>query len=792
MAKTKASARARAAQSTATVNPDPIVPESTLLAAEYSPQETKETLKKAGFRSKGGSRTLVSRAMSGFSFKKDGKYFTLKPTMSAKEWDSVTLVGYVASLSWPKMRPVVETGYWELKGRGVSRERMVVRPRHICVEVNPYFRQGKMGVWVETLGFGYAMLHPDPRYHDHWMSFLGKWKPYKRPAPVFRDFSSRDPRPGWWPSDRDAELAKIRKLIAQEEKQAKIDQDEESAEPEDENEDEEGEEGEEGEAGEDGDSEVEQGDEDGEVGWKNADGGVEAEADEDAQDEDYEGESASEGDDDDEEMDEDGEEMDDDDEEMDEDVEGGGDNVVQEVQKGHGHGQVGDNGKKESEPSGGRKQVNGKRQDVAERAGRIEEKKSAGSPTIGNSAQGSSSSSRNVAGRGVENRGAASSSITRPSTKDGSLPSATNAPPKILQPMDVDVPAPSAPAQSRPSVPASKPSVAAVSKSGGNPDRSAVPNVSTTHQPSAPIARSLKDRSIETPVAAPAEVLVVPTVVATTIAPAVAPTIAPAVARAISPAVTPTIAPAVAPTITPAVAPAVAPVVAPAVAPAVAPIGPPSPVGNEAVQPTPDPSVPKKRRAVDSPEGAGRPSPAHAPAPRSDFDPAVVLDLMPDFSLSSFEATSIKPTDNLREESENVGRVVAHNPNHLFWTSDEAPRVSRELYRDEAPWVLWNTLPALGAAHQFLMAGLDDSILQRMKMDLLLQLYATAAFHSEATRGPLQKRLVARVAMLARDGRLQPPHLEMWVKIQRLLRDWKASVEASPVECPLPNFASCF
>ncbi|KAG8728561.1 hypothetical protein FRC10_004833 [Ceratobasidium sp. 414] len=105
-------------------NMDAIVPETYELQAEFTVASAQETTRKAGLSTRCGGRHLIPRSISNFSFKKYGQYVALKPKMTAKDWQDVTMTGYVASLSWDKMRLVVASGYWDLKGYPIGWEQM--------------------------------------------------------------------------------------------------------------------------------------------------------------------------------------------------------------------------------------------------------------------------------------------------------------------------------------------------------------------------------------------------------------------------------------------------------------------------------------------------------------------------------------------------------------------------------------------------------------------------------------------------------------------------------------------
>ncbi|KAG8731064.1 hypothetical protein FRC10_002063 [Ceratobasidium sp. 414] len=702
-------------------NTDAIVPETYELQAEFTVASAWETTRKAGLSTRRGGRHLIPRSISNFSFKKYGQYVALKPKMTAKDWRDVTMTGYVASLSWDKMRPVVASGYWDLKGYPIGRERMVVSPLHVYVENNPYFRPGaKPSIWVETLGYGYALQHANADYMPFWLKFLKDWKPYGKPPPVFRDLTSNDERPEWWPKEQEEDLVNVRRLIAKEEKAAKASLKGDSGGDSDkEDESEESEEG-----GGDGETEVRVEDDSG-------DGEGEGEGEEDDGDGEYKDDGGPE------------DEDDDDDEGDDESGEGEGDDGDDgEVEEGVGGKQNGGDRERmdsvvlgEAGGRGNGEKVEGKEHEQGTEKGAAEGaegREAVETGAINDPADGPSNFPSDAGVADPENHQVPVNHSS--SNEDDSS--------RAAQPMDMDTPAPPRPMlRPQPGILAGNLPVALPPKSGGGVCSSAVPKMSTRRE---------LDTSMPTttcpPEARPVEALVA--------------------------------------------APAVSPVVVPVV-PVVAHVGPPAGAGNKVDNSHSELRVPSKRRASGSPEGAGRANPAGL-APGSDFDPAVVQDLMPQFCYADLEATSIKPDDVVLEESVNQGAMVAvHNAGFLFDIS-VGSRQGGELYLELEPWNLWNNLVALGAVKQMLAPNLEDNILHRLNMGTLLQLYATAAFHPEDSRGPLQKRLVARVAMLARDGRLRPQALETWIRIQRVLRDWETSFQAAPEGHSLPDFTACF
>jgi hypothetical protein len=70
---------------------------------------------------------------------KDGKMWKPKPA-SSSDIRGVTLTGFVASLASEEDRPIVQSGYWDLKGHIVSRFKMNLIPTRIYVGKNKFFR----------------------------------------------------------------------------------------------------------------------------------------------------------------------------------------------------------------------------------------------------------------------------------------------------------------------------------------------------------------------------------------------------------------------------------------------------------------------------------------------------------------------------------------------------------------------------------------------------------------------------------------------------------------------------
>ncbi|KAG8712538.1 hypothetical protein FRC08_014453 [Ceratobasidium sp. 394] len=287
-----------------------------------------------------------------------------------------------------------------------------------------------------------------------------------------------------------------------------------------------------------------------------------------------------------------------------------------------------------------------------------------------------------------------------------------------------------------------------------------------------PITRQLETSRIER---------VEPATKASSIAPTVPPAAVLGIAPVAAPGLVQVVAPAIAVVAAPPIPPAASPAAAPAVPSALAPADPRA--GSQG----------SSKRRAESPEGPGQAKPARVARHNSGVDPALVRELMPKFSFPDVESTSVRPTDDLQKESGHLGVSEVVRDGHFFFqVSNGGPRQGRELYGSEAPWDIWNSLQAVGTAKQFLSTNLQDSILCKLPMQVLLKMYATAAFHDEDIRGPMQKRLVARIAMLAGEGRLLPRDLETWVKIQQVLRAWETSFAATPDGHSLPDFSACF
>ncbi|KAG9090071.1 hypothetical protein FS749_000826 [Ceratobasidium sp. UAMH 11750] len=204
-------------------------------------------------------------------------------------------------------------------------------------------------------------------------------------------------------------------------------------------------------------------------------------------------------------------------------------------------------------------------------------------------------------------------------------------------------------------------------------------------------------------------------------------------------------------------------------------------------------SVAGQKCPLDDPEPNARANPTFSSSPHHQCGDSTVLQLLPRVLPTDLESTSVGPTINLREELVHTGSSIGvYGGAYVFLVSQWGDRHSSELYRNEGFWKLWNDLRALGTAQQILLPSLPHALLAKLPMLTVLQLYATAAFLEEEVRGPVQKRLVARVAMLAQQGQLNPEHMEVWVKISQVICEWKDAFGSRSSDIPLPDFTPCF
>ncbi|QRV74592.1 hypothetical protein RhiJN_02607 [Ceratobasidium sp. AG-Ba] len=100
-----------------------------------------------------------------------------------------------------------------------------------------------------------------------------------------------------------------------------------------------------------------------------------------------------------------------------------------------------------------------------------------------------------------------------------------------------------------------------------------------------------------------------------------------------------------------------------------------------------------------------------------------------------------------------------------------------EWYIDQWPYKGWDNSALIGGARQLL---LDEEVLlttmDSIPMVGMMELFAGAVVMPDDARGYLQRRLVARISLLARDSVLKPPYMELWLHIMRVVRDWKESL----------------
>jgi hypothetical protein len=176
-------------------------------------------------------------------------------------------------------------------------------------------------------------------------------------------------------------------------------------------------------------------------------------------------------------------------------------------------------------------------------------------------------------------------------------------------------------------------------------------------------------------------------------------------------------------------------------------------------------------------------------------DIGYVPGLMPDLSYDTLEATSLPLNEDLSSVDEAVGDGAAiYNGRIVMFYSKAAGQLGRELYTGKSPWNLWHRPDALEIARRMIGPGLTDETLIDMPMQTVLKLYAGALLIPDVYRGPVQRRLVACVAILARDGFLEHGDLKTWVGIHMQVRNWTEMIERAGQLAPitLPDLTICF
>lgn len=214
--------------------------------------------------------------------------------------------------------------------------------------------------------------------------------------------------------------------------------------------------------------------------------------------------------------------------------------------------------------------------------------------------------------------------------------------------------------------------------------------------------------------------------------------------------------------------------------------------------------TPSKRPLDDDSAVSGResapagPSVADASEANSLVDAVsdLISDLLPEMSYDRFEDTYLMPHEEVADESGALGdTVVVYEGRMVFHVSRLSGIYGRELYIPQGkPWDRWNTSQGAIVAKQFLALELKDpAVIGALVSPELMSLYAVGAMIPESFRGPLQKRLVSRIAILARDGHLPGDRFSVWMEIQLKLNAWVDDMEKAPRNrsVELPDLATC-
>ncbi|QRW09573.1 hypothetical protein RhiLY_08572 [Ceratobasidium sp. AG-Ba] len=178
-------------------------------------------------------------------------------------------------------------------------------------------------------------------------------------------------------------------------------------------------------------------------------------------------------------------------------------------------------------------------------------------------------------------------------------------------------------------------------------------------------------------------------------------------------------------------------------------------------------------------EGRKRPPPPEASQGNSSVLPSqveMVRALMPDIFTNDLSETTVALV-----EGPGVDGAETNSWLDGLFSFSRSPRAAAagftEWYIDQWPYKGWDNSALIGGARQLL---LDEEVLlttmDNIPMVGMMELFAGAVVMPDDARGYLQRRLVARISLLARDSVLKPPYMELWLHIMRVVRDWKESL----------------
>jgi hypothetical protein len=176
-------------------------------------------------------------------------------------------------------------------------------------------------------------------------------------------------------------------------------------------------------------------------------------------------------------------------------------------------------------------------------------------------------------------------------------------------------------------------------------------------------------------------------------------------------------------------------------------------------------------------------------------DMSLVPDHMPTLPYNTLEETTLALEQDLSSEFENMHSGVAFFSGRIVMYVNRVARdLGRELYMPQFPWDHWDSEEGIRAARQILVPGLTDHSLVDMPMRKIMELYAGALLIPTDFRGPIQNRLVARIAILAREGRLSHEDLRIWIRIHTIVRNWFENLRGIPCTAviQLPDFSTTF
>jgi hypothetical protein len=175
-------------------------------------------------------------------------------------------------------------------------------------------------------------------------------------------------------------------------------------------------------------------------------------------------------------------------------------------------------------------------------------------------------------------------------------------------------------------------------------------------------------------------------------------------------------------------------------------------------------------------------------------DMSLVPDHMPVLSYTTLEETTLLPKQDLSSKFKNMHSGIAFFNGHIVMYNHIARDLARELYVPQFPWDLWDSKDAIHAARQILAPSLTNRTLVDMPMRTVMKLYSGAIVIPPDYRGPVQKRLVTCIAILARDGRLSHEDLRIWIRVHTVVHNWFERIVDLPKTAviTLPDFSSSF